>query len=110
MPSGRDPDGAWWTVRRVWWPYGSWLSEMDGAELLFALGLIATAPLVVIWPFWLLTRLAGQPWTLIVRRMGQEVHREKVSGWTESGQRMAALIEEARSGGGPDLPKGAIVY
>lgn len=92
MPSGRDPDGAFWTVRRVWWPFATWLAQATENELVFTLALIATAPMVLIWPFWLLTRFAGRPWTLVVRRMGEEMNREQVEGWSASRDRMAAIL------------------
>ncbi|MGV1088377.1 MAG: hypothetical protein ACOYBX_10370 [Mycobacterium sp.] len=110
MPAVRDPDNAQWIVGRVWWPFGRWLAEITEGELLFMLALVVTAPLALIWPFWLLTRVFGMPWTVVVRRMGIEMHREKVSGWTASRERIADLLDQARSGGGPDLPRGVTVY
>ena len=111
MPAVRDADNAQWIVRRVWWPFGTWLSEITEGELLFMLALVVTAPLVLLWPCWLLTRVFGMPWTVVVRRMGTEMHREKVSGWNASRERIAALLDQARSGGGPDLPrKGVTIH
>ena len=50
------------------------------------------------------------PWTVVMRRMGDVVHQEKVSGWTASKVRIAALVEEVRSGGGPGVPSGVTIY
>lgn len=107
MPSRRDADNKRWTVRRVWWPFGTWLLDLPDWGGLFVIGMVLTAPLVVIWPFWLLARFLGAPWTLVVRREGKEIRREKVAGWTASGERITAILDEARTGGGPELPEGA---
>jgi len=45
-----------------------------------------------------------------VRRKGKEVRREKVNGWKGSQQRMAEILEEARTQGSPEAESGAIVY
>ena len=110
MTAVRDASNAQWTVGRVWWPFGTWLAQTTESELVFMLALIVTAPLAVIWPFWLLSRMAGMPWTVVMRRMGEVVHREKVSGWTASKVRIAALVDEVRSGGGPGVPSGVTIY
>ena len=110
MPAVRDAANTRWTVRRVWWPFGTWLLDLPDWGGLFAIGLVLTAPLVLIWPFWLLSKAFGAPWTLVVRRAGKEVRREKVAGWAASGERMAAILREARSEGGPELPAGATIH
>lgn len=110
MPAGRDAADRKWTVRRVWWPFGTWLLDLPDWGGLFVIGMVLTAPLVVIWPFWLLAHLLGVPWTLIVRRQGDEVRREKVVGWSASGERMNAILEEVRSQGGPELAEGTALH
>ena len=55
----------------------TWLLDLPDWDWLFILGLLVLAPLVVIWPFWLLARFLGAPWTLVVRRQGKEVRRER---------------------------------
>ena len=107
MPAVRDAANARWTVRRVWWPFGTWLLDLPEWGGLFVIGMVLMAPLVVIWPFWLLARFLGVPWTVVVRRERKEVRREKVAGWTASRDRMAAILEEVRTEGGPELPEGA---
>ncbi len=110
MPAVRDASDARWTVRRVWWPFGTWLLDLPDWGGLFTIGLVLMAPLVVIWPFWLLARVFGVPWTLIVRRDRNEVRREKVKGWKGSGDRMAEILDEVRAEGGPEAESGAVVY
>ena len=110
MPAVRDPGNAQWTVSRLWWPFATWLAQTTESELVFFFALIVTIPLAVIWPFWLLSRLAGMPWTVVVRRMNVVVYREKVSGWTASRKRISDLVEEVRSGGGPGVPGGVTIH
>jgi hypothetical protein len=45
-----------------------------------------------------------------MRRMGDVVHQEKVSGWTASKVRIAALVDQVRSGGGHGVPSGVTIY
>lgn len=106
----RDADDVRWTVRRVWWPFGTWLLDLPDWGGLFVVGMVLMAPLVVIWPFWLLAKMFGVPWTLVIRRAGEEVRREKVAGWARSGERMAEILADARAGGGPELPPGVTVH
>ena len=110
MPSVHDARNVRWTVRRVWWPFGTWLFDLPDYDWAFILGLVVLAPLIVIWPFWLLARFLGAPRTLVVRRKGKEVRREKVNGWKGSHKRMAEILEEARTQGSPEAESGAIVY
>lgn len=110
MPAVRDATNTRWTVRRVWWPFGTWLFDLPDWDWLFILGLLVLAPLVVIWPFWLLARFLGAPWTLIVRRQGKEVRREKVKGWNGSRDRIAEILDEARREGSPEAESGAEVH
>lgn len=105
----RDRDDVKWTVRRVWWPFGTWLLDLPEWGGLFVLGIVLTALLVVIWPFWLATRFLGVPWRLIIRREGKEVRRETVKGWQASRSRIAELLDELRGEGGPELPAGATI-
>ncbi|WP_059020161.1 hypothetical protein [Mycobacterium sp. M26] len=110
MPAVRDATNTRWTVRRVWWPFGTWMLNLPDWDWLFALGMLLTLPLVVIWPFWLLARFLGAPWTIVVKRKGDEIHREKVTGWTASGERMAEMMAEARRHGSPEAESGAVIY
>ncbi|BBZ75562.1 hypothetical protein MANY_08990 [Mycolicibacterium anyangense] len=110
MPAVRDATNTRWTVRRVWWPFGTWLLELPEWGGLFALGMLLTLPLVVVWPFWVLARFLGAPWTIVVKRKGDEIHREKVTGWTASRERMADMMAEARRHGSPEAESGAVVY
>lgn len=105
----RDAANARWTVRRVWWPFGTWLLDLPEWGGLFVIGMVLMAPLVVIWPFWLAAHVLGVPWTLVVRREGKEVRRETVAGWTASRDRMNEITEELRAEGGPELPAGTTI-
>jgi len=106
MPAVRDAGNVRWSVRRVWWPFGRWLLDLPDWGGLFVMGLVLTAPLVAIWPFWLLAHLLGLPWVLVVRRERKEIRREKVTGWTASKDRTAVILDELRREGGPELPAG----
>jgi len=77
MPAVRDALDRRWTVRRVWWPFGQMFFNPDWPDWLFTIGLLITTPFVLAWPFWLLTRLLGAPWTLVVRCQGPDPG----SGW-----------------------------
>lgn len=110
MAAVRDATNARWTVRRVWWPFGTWLLDLPEWGGLFAIGMLLTLPLVVIWPFWVLARFLGAPWTLVVRRQGKEVSREKVKGWNESRQRITEILPDARRQGSPEAESGATIY
>lgn len=96
MPAVRDTRNRRWTVRRRWWPFGTWLLDLPDWGGLFVIGMVLTAPLVVIWPFWLLGRFLGSPWTLVVRCQGKEVRREQVVGWAASRRRIEEILEESR--------------
>ena len=91
----------------MWWPFGTWLLDLPAWGGLFVIGMVLTAPLVVIWPFWLLARLLGAPWTIVVRRSGEEMSREQVVGWSTSRDRMAAILRYVCEQGDPGLPAGA---
>lgn len=110
MAAVRDATNVRWTVRRVWWPFGTWLLDLPDWGGLFAIGMVLTLPLVVIWPFWLLSRFLGAPWTLVVKRDGDEVRREEVKGWNSSRQRMTEILDEVRREGSAEAESGATVY
>lgn len=110
MPAVRDALDRRWTVRRVWWPFGQMFLNPDWPDWLFTVGLLITTPFVLAWPFWLLTRLLGAPWTLVVRCQGREVRREQARGWAGSRQRMADILADARREGSPEAESGAVVY
>ena len=62
------------------------------------IGLVLALPLLILWPFWLLAKVFGAKWTIIVDRGGAEVHRELVRGWSASEARMAELAHEIQRG------------
>ena len=99
MAKVRDLDGAGWTVRRWWWrtlPWETGFATLDMVLLLIAL------PLMVMWPFWLMAKWLGVPWTIVVECDGVEVDRERVRGWRGSRQRISELVEWARAQGEAD--------
>lgn len=110
MPSVRDSTNVRWTVRRLRWPFGEMFFNPDWPDWLFVIGLVVTLPFVIAWPFWLVARFLGAPWTLVVRRKGREVRRESVKGWTASRQKMQEILAEARREGGPEAESEATFY
>ncbi len=97
----RDSDGTEWRVRRRWWPYSDTL-DGDDFFLLDWLAVALVLPFLLAWPFWLLAKLFGVRWSIIVEREGAETHRELVRWWGASEARIAELAQEilqgARSG------------
>ncbi len=95
MADVTDPDGVTWSVRRWWWrtvPWGTGFATIDGLIALVML------PFMLMWPFWLLAKWLGVPWTIVISRDGVKVGRERVKGWRESGLRMADIAAEIESG------------
>jgi hypothetical protein len=86
------------------------LLDLDWPDWAFVIGLVVTTPFLVAWPFWLVARFLGAPWTLIVKRAGHELRKEKVNGWQASRQRMAEILAEARVSGSPEAESGFTVY
>ena len=54
-------------------------------------------PVLLAWPFWLLAKLCGVPWKVVTERDGDEVGREKVSGWRASGRRIDEIVLEIKA-------------
>ncbi|ABM13381.1 hypothetical protein [Mycolicibacterium vanbaalenii] len=95
MEKVTDPDGVEWTVRRWWWktlPYETGFATLDAVILLIML------PFMLMWPFWLLAKWLGVPWTILVERDGEKVGRERVRGWRESRRRVSELAGMAAAG------------
>ena len=65
--------------------------------LLLAAGVTALL-FLVLWPFWLLTKVLGARWVLVVQRDHVEVQRELVRGWRRSDARMNELAQELAQG------------
>lgn len=102
MARVKDADGVGWHVRRVWWPFGPMLFDINDTGVFFWIGTVLTAPFVIAWPFWLLARVFGAPWTIRVTRGGQEQRSETVRGFAASGRRIAEIVAEiARPAGEP---------
>src|SRR5436305_320241 len=75
--------GRAWAVHRDWWPFPGHLLDFTEAVDL-AIGLV----FVVLWPFWLLGKLLGVRWAVVVEREDQEVSRELVRGWAAAKARV----------------------
>lgn len=90
-----DPDGSTWSVRRWWWKTIPWET---GFATLDALIFLIVLPFMLMWPFWLLAKFVGVPWTIIITRDGTEVGRERVKGWKRSRARVAEIARSARDG------------
>jgi hypothetical protein len=102
MQRFRDAQGVRWSVRRVWWPFGELIWDTNDSGIFFWIGAITTVPLVLAWPFWLLARVLGAPWTIHVRRKGKIVQSEKVKGFGASRRRIVELADELRARPGPE--------
>ncbi|MBI3691680.1 MAG: hypothetical protein HY239_13790, partial [Mycolicibacterium aromaticivorans] len=63
-----------------------------------ALIFLIVLPFMVMWPFWLLAKWCGVPWTIITTRDGEEIGREQVKGWARSRARMEEIIQTLRDG------------
>jgi hypothetical protein len=80
-------------VHRDWWPFpGDLLDFTDLVEI--AIGLL----FVVLWPFWLLAKLLGVRWVIVIERDGNEVERELVRGWRKAKARVNEVARQIASG------------
>jgi len=88
-----DPHGRAWSVHRDWWPFpGDLLDFTDLIEI--AIGLVV----VVLWPFWLLTKFLGARWVIMVERDGHEVGRELVRGGGRAKARVNQIALQIANG------------
>jgi hypothetical protein len=89
-----DPHGAVWSVHRDWWPFpGDLLDITDLFEI--AIGLL----FVALWPCWLLAKLLGVRWVVVIERDGHQVGRELVRGSGRAKRRVNEIALEIASGG-----------
>ena len=93
----RDPDGAEWRGRRRRGA-DSHTPAGDDFFLLDWLAVALVLPFLLAWPFWLLAKLFGVRWSIIVEREGAETHRELVRWWGASEARIAALAQGIQQG------------
>ena len=99
MPVVTDPLGVQWSVHRKLWPFPDPGDLMDNFDFFGAvIGLALALPFLILWPFWLLTKVLGVRWVVVVRRNDKEVRRERVRGWRRSGGRMAEIALELSQG------------
>jgi hypothetical protein len=95
MAKVTDPEGVNWSIRRWWWRTVPWESGIALIDLIiFAIVL----PFMLMWPFWLMAKWLGVPWTIVIERDGTEVGREQVRGWRRSGERIDEIARSAQAG------------
>jgi hypothetical protein len=93
----RDPNGAYWSVHRRWWPFPDVFDVIDLAFLGW-IGAVLALPFLLLWPFWLASKVLGARWAIIVEHDGAEADRELVRGWSASGARIAELARLIQQG------------
>ncbi|OBF21940.1 hypothetical protein [Mycobacterium sp. ACS4331] len=97
MPKVTDADGVRWSVRRQWMPLLEHLNMASlGTDWFGMLNFVVALPFILAWPFWLLAKLFGVPWRVLVKRDGEEVTVEKVAGWRASGRRIEEIAHGIR--------------
>ena len=79
-----DPNGTQWSVHRRWWPFPDLSDVVDFDWFTWLLAV----PFLVLWPFWLVTKVLGARWRIVIQRGGQDVETELVRGWRRSGARI----------------------
>ena len=107
MPTFHDSHGVQWAVSRRWWPFRFGLLRgptMSGDGMYGLVQLVIALPFLLVWPVWLVTRLCGAPWTIVVVRAGRQVHAERVAGWAASGRRITEIVASVQADGGVSLP------
>jgi hypothetical protein len=90
-----DPDGAQWSVRRWWFKS---IPGQSGIEFLDFIIFFIALPLMVAWPFWLMSKWLGARWSIVIERDGTKMGEEKVRGWRRSGERIQEIARSAEAG------------
>lgn len=99
MPVITDPSGIQWSVHRKLWPFPNLGDLLDNFDFFgWVIGLVLALPFLLLWPFWLLTKVLGARWVLVVQRDHEEVQRELVRGWRRSDVRMNEIARELAQG------------
>lgn len=94
-----DSRGVQWSVYRVLWPFPDLGDLLDNFDFFgWVIGLVLIVPFLVLWPLWLLAKLCGVRWVVVVERDHVEVQRELVRGWRRSGGRCVELALQIRQG------------
>ncbi|UXA20141.1 hypothetical protein [Mycobacterium sp. SMC-4] len=105
MPQFKDADGVRWSVRRRWMPLLTYLDMASwGINWFGVLMFLIALPFLLAWPFWLLAKLVGVPWKIVVRSDGEDVAVEKVKGWRASGRRIDEIVHGIRVSGRVPAP------
>ena len=100
MPEFRDADNVKWRVRRLWWPLLGPMDMASSGTSVFGLVMFVLAlPMLLSWPFWFAAKFCGAPWKVVTERDGDEIAREKVTGWRASGLRVQEIVAEIRGTG-----------
>jgi len=99
MPVVTDPNGVQWSVYRRLWPFPGLDDLLDNFDFFgWLVGLALILPVLLLWPFWLLAKVLGVRWVVIVERDHVEVQRELVRGWRRSNGRVAELALQTAQG------------
>jgi hypothetical protein len=93
-----DPSGLKWSVSRKWWDLLKLESPAFDGTPMETVQMFIQLPLMVMWPFWLAAKWLGVPWTIVIKRNGKQVGREKVRGWRSSGARVDEIARQAAAG------------
>jgi hypothetical protein len=100
VPEFRDADNVTWSVRRLWWPLLGPLDMASSGTSAFGVVMFLLAlPMLLCWPFWFVAKFCGAPWKVVTERDGDEIAREKVTGWRASGRRVDEIVAEIRDAG-----------
>lgn len=99
-----DPEGVSWSVRRWWWRTLPWETGFATIDGFFA---VLMLPFMLMWPFWLLAKWLGVPWTIVIKRDGSVAGKERVTGWRQSGERVAEIAASIEAGTLTEFKTGA---
>ena len=72
--------------------------DVDGLAFDGLIGLALAAPLLLLWPFWLLAKALGARWRIVVERDGIQMETQLVRGWRRSGARIDELALQVARG------------
>jgi len=68
----------------------------SGTSVFGVVMFLLALPMLLCWPFWFVAKFCGAPWKVVTERDGEEVAREKVTGWRASGRRVNEIVAGLR--------------
>lgn len=95
MVNVRDGQHVDWSVHRGWW-ISPGFPDISGFD--FFTGPIIWLVTVLSWPIWLIGKLCGVRWKVLVWRDGALVRTEKVRGWAASGRCVDEIVKSLQDG------------